>query len=104
MREKEVTGGRRKLRNKHRRNFPILGSHGEDYEHYCLANVTPSGLVDRCQTKQSHMTGHSSVYNCYSAPDIIRMSRSIWNKPEEHMTRMLPMIDACRDLFGEPER
>lgn len=36
-REKEVTGGRRKLRNKHRRNFPILGPHGEDYEHYCLA-------------------------------------------------------------------
>jgi len=35
-REKEVTGGRRKLRNKHRRNFPILGSYGEDYEHYCL--------------------------------------------------------------------
>jgi hypothetical protein len=49
------------------------------------------------------MTGHSSVYNFYTAPDIIRMSTSIGNKPEEHTARMLTMIDTYRDLFGEPE-
>jgi hypothetical protein len=49
------------------------------------------------------MTGHSSVYNFYSAPDIIRMSRSIGNKPEEHIARMLTVIDTYRDLSGEPE-
>ena len=34
--EKEVTGGRRKLSNEHHRNFPIFRSNGEDCEH-CLA-------------------------------------------------------------------
>jgi hypothetical protein len=40
-REKEVTVSRRKLRNEHRHNIPILGSHGKDYKYYSLARCDP---------------------------------------------------------------
>ena len=43
------------------------------------------------------------MYNFYSAQNIIRMYRSVGNKPEEHTSHMVTMIDTYRDLFGEPE-